>query len=243
MANLPRLRSGQPLIIQAREWNRHCDTSDFVHANLIRGQTGGSPRRPYDTNAVTVKNNSGANRRAGDILEFTGLVTTDLSDGIPWLTGGSPSLANGFGVCLQAIPSAAPDNFGPCLVSGCCVAYVNMSDADHKYATVTASTYVLQSSIIGPVRILFAPSGTGEKQCFVKINDVVGECLVKNATGSDIAASSSGTFQLWTGTPGSESYANCDITAYNKSSVSFKNGKFGALSYLNGYAYACPWQT
>ena len=60
--------------------------------------------------------------------------------------------------------------------------------------------------------------------------------------GSDIAINSSGTFQLWTGTPGSEAYANCDITAYNKTSTAFKNGKFGAVSLLNGQAYAVPYQ-
>ena len=71
----------------------------------------------------------------------------------------------------------------------------------------------------------------------------IGEMLVKNATGSDIAAGSSGTFQIWTGTPGSESSSGLSITAYNKSSVAFKNGKFGSAAILHGQMYAVPWQT
>ena len=242
MPALPRLTPGGDLIIQAREWNRHCDASDWYQRNVARSQEAGAGRRPYDTNIVIVRNNSGSDRRRGDILEFTGLDLSDLSDDLPWMVGGSPTLANAFCVLLHDLPSAAPDNYGRGIVHGCCKAFVNIGDTDHKYAYVASSTYVLQSSIIGPVRILWQPGSTGEQTCFVMLNDVVGECLVKNATGSDIAAGSSGTFQLWTGTPGSESYANADVTAYNKSSVAFKNGKFGAVSYLNGQAYAVPWQ-
>jgi len=242
MAMLPRLTADQPLVISAREWNRHCDASDY-HQRRLNGEGGAGARPAYDTNTLVVKNNSGSNRRRGDILEFTGLEFTDLTEMLPWMVGGSPTLANGFGVLLGDITTAVPDNYGKCQVHGACLAYVNIGDADHKYAVVSASTYVLQSSIIGPARILFAPSGTGEKMCLVLLNDVVGECLVKNATGSDIAINSSGTFQLWTGTPGSESYANCDVTAYNKTSTAFKDGKFGAVSYLNGQAYAVPFQS
>lgn len=70
-----------------------------------------------------------------------------------------------------------------------------------------------------------------------------GEILVKNATGSDIAINSSGTFQVWSGTPGSESDTGLTITAYNKTSLAFKNGKFGSVGWLMGQAYAVPWQT
>ena len=226
--------------------------SGIADRESTRQRNGGSAEYPSlgrrrDTNIVQVMNTSGDNRRAGDIVEFTGFATSKAtSPALPdsteiVLNGGSPTLANGFGVLLSAVKSA--DGPVDCQISGACVAFVNVADTDHTYAVVTASTFVLQSSIIGPVRIIHKASGTGEKSCVVMINDVVGECLVKNASGSDIAVNSSGTFQLWTGTPGSESYANCDVTAYNKTSTAFKNGKFGAVSYLNGKAYAVPFQT
>lgn len=229
---------------EAAEFNRHVEASDAYHLTRATGIPGRGGNRNTDTNIIKVKNNSGGDRRAGDILEFTGLAITNFDD-VPmaWLTGGSPTLVNGFCVLLRASPNGSTE-MEDCQVAGACIAYVNITDADHKYATVAASTYVLQSTIIGPARILCPESsGTGEKKCLVLLNDVVGECLVKNATGSDIAINSSGTFQLWTGTPGSESYANCDVTAYNKTSTAFKNGKFGAVSYLNGQAYAVPFQS
>lgn len=75
------------------------------------------------------------------------------------------------------------------------------------------------------------------------LNSTPPELLVKNATGSDIAVNTSGTFQIWTGTPGSESNSGDTIVAYNKTSTAFKDGKFGSAGWLNGEAYVTPWQT
>ena len=69
------------------------------------------------------------------------------------------------------------------------------------------------------------------------------EIMVKNATGGDLAANSSGTYQVWTGAAGSEADTTSTITAYNKTSVSFKNTKFGAAGWLHGNWYVTPWQT
>ena len=72
--------------------------------------------------------------------------------------------------------------------------------------------------------------------------DVV-EFMIKNDTGSAIAVNSSGTFKIFTGTPGSEADTGLTVTAYNKTSVSFANGKFGSGGILHGEIYAVPWQT
>jgi hypothetical protein len=157
--------------ISAAEWNRHVDAAEFVYRNLISNN--GTPRRgaPADLNFVNVKNSSGADRRQGDILEFTGISgVTDLTARQIILDGGSPTLANGFGVLTSPIKNGdyAPD----CQVSGACVAFVNVTDANHKFAKVASATYVLQSEIVGPVRILYKPSGTGEKTCAVRLTGV-----------------------------------------------------------------------
>ena len=125
-----------------------------------------------------------------------------------------------------------------------CRAAIDVTDADHRYAVVAASDYNLQSAAIGPVKILYKPSGTGSAvMCLVNLIGMVGEILVKNDTGSDIAVNTSGTFKIFSGTPGSETDTGQTISAYNKSSVAFKNGKFGSVSILEGRAYAVPWQT
>ena len=69
------------------------------------------------------------------------------------------------------------------------------------------------------------------------------EILVKNATGSSIAAGSSGTFQVWGGVAGSEANSGQTVTAYNRTSIAFQSNKFGAVGFLNGQAYAVPFQT
>lgn len=150
---------------KAAEFNRHVDASDYVHSRFLMGD--GRPRQPAarDTSYVAVKNASGADRRQGEILEFTGLELTDLTHRQAMLTGNSPTLANGFGV-LQS-PLASNDFTPDCQVAGVTVALVNVTDTAHRYAQATASTYVLQSALFGPARILWKPSGTGEKTCAV----------------------------------------------------------------------------
>lgn len=72
----------------------------------------------------------------------------------------------------------------------------------------------------------------------------VNEVLIKNETGSSIAAGSSGTFNVYIGTAGSETDSGMDLTCYNRSSVSFATAKFGAAGRLNGSSvYGIPWQT
>lgn len=225
------------------QWQRHDEAAEAYFRTKALGGNTFIPRGGSDTNIVTVKNNSGAARSAGEILEFTGWALDDPgSQDLPanWLVGGSPTLVNGFGVLLREM---ANGEYDACQVAGCCRAAIDVTDADHRYAVPAASDYNLQSAAIGPVKILYKP-GTGTAVlCFVRLIGMVGEILVKNDTGSDIAVNSSGTFKIFSGTPGSESDTGQTISAYNKSSVAFKNGKFGSVSILEGYAYAVPWQT
>jgi hypothetical protein len=44
---------------------------------------------------------------------------------------------------------------------------VNVTDANHGYATPASGEPVLQSAETGPIRILYKPAGTGEKTCAV----------------------------------------------------------------------------
>lgn len=72
----------------------------------------------------------------------------------------------------------------------------------------------------------------------------VEEVLVKNETGSPIAAANSGSCNVYVGTAGSETDSGMDLTCYNRSSTSWATGKFGGASRLNGSSvYGVPWQT
>lgn len=72
----------------------------------------------------------------------------------------------------------------------------------------------------------------------------VEEVLVKNETGSAIAAAASGSCNVYIGTAGSETDSGMDLTCYNRSTTSWATAKFGGASRMNGNSvYGMPWQT
>lgn len=189
------LQPGDPLAnISATEWNRHVDASAAYHRTKARGEprtprTGGS-----DTNIVKVKNVSGDDRRRGEILEFSDFALDDPADlDLPmlWLEGDTPTLANGFGVLLRATPE---DDLEDCQVLGACFALVNVISASHQFASPKHGTCVLQSAPVGSVRILYKPSGTGEKECAVLLT---GDSTHVVKPDQDIAIGDTDTCSVW----------------------------------------------
>jgi hypothetical protein len=153
------------------------------------------------------------------------------------MTGGSPTLANGFGILIRATPAGAIED---CQISGVCPAKVNVTDMDHRYAIVQASTYVLQSAAIGPVKILYKPS-TGTVMCAVNLIGMVGEILVKNESGGDYAANSGfHDYHVYSWASGTLADTGAILSARNI--PIFKSGKMGAASVMEGVAFACPWE-
>lgn len=67
------------------------------------------------------------------------------------------------------------------------------------------------------------------------------EILIYNA-GSAVAAGTSGSFQVHGGAAGSEADSGLTITAFNRMSVEFGSGKYGAAGALNGQGYAVRYQ-
>jgi hypothetical protein len=221
----------------ATEWNRHVDAAEFVFRNLAFGN--GTPRRgtPGDTNFVSVLNNSGADRAQGELLEFTDIATglTDLTARHLILKGGSPTLANGFGILQSPIKSG--DLAGDCQIAGACVAQVNVNNASHGFARVSAANYVLQSEIVGPVRILWKPSGTGQKTCAVRLHGVEQAVIVK--PNSNIAKGSSNTCTVYSN--GSTTGVTITATALGAAVTS---GKWCTawLEPSSGTWYVFPWE-
>jgi hypothetical protein len=157
------------------------------------GDQGAGRRSIPNVCQAKVKNNSGANRRRGELLEFNDFALDDdeAENGSLWFIGGNPAMANGFGVLVRATPDNEIDD---CQVLGVCFALVNMVSASHKFASPKKDNYVLQSCPAGPVRILNSPGGTGEKKCAVLLtSDATG--LVKPV--SDIAQGGSGNCKIW----------------------------------------------
>jgi hypothetical protein len=90
-----------------------------------------------------------------------------VTDENKWLLGVEPTTDGYFGILKEPADSNIVASLQ---VSGCCMALVNVTDADHKRATSADTDYVLQSGSNGPIEILFAPDGTGEKTCVVRFS-------------------------------------------------------------------------
>lgn len=152
-----------------REWDRHKQASDYIHDRFLMGDPRGQRLAGQSSaNNVTIWNDSGDDRRFGEILEIDDLKTDDLDDRLLWLIGTTPTMANMFGVLLDPIVADEP---GEMQLVGPCVALVNIIDVAHKFASPKKDSHVLQSCVAGPVRILSNPSDDdGEQTCAVYLS-------------------------------------------------------------------------
>lgn len=145
-------------------WNNMVDAGR-AWADSRLNKPAPNPIRPRETDIIKAKNNSGAVRRLGEILRISGKAIETVTDENKWLLGVEPTDDGYFGILKEP---AAISGIASLQVSGCCMALVNVTDADHKRATSAEGEYVLQSGDDGPIEILFAPEGTGEKTCVVR---------------------------------------------------------------------------
>lgn len=146
------------------QWQRHDEAAEAYFRTKARGDSRPVRNTGGDSNFVKVLNNSGADRRKGEILGLASylLDSDQLDQDMLWLDGGPPIASPGFGVLRRAIPS---DDIDDAQVSGTCMALVNVLDSSHHFAKVV-SGYVLESATSGPVGIIYKP-GTGEQKCIV----------------------------------------------------------------------------
>ena len=156
---------GQPFRApKAETWNGMVDAGNAYRAGRLSNGVP-QPTRPRETDIIKLKNSSSGNRARGQILRIDGKAITDLSDEHIWLIGQAPTADDYFGILKEPI---ADGEIGRVQVSGCCLALVDVIDADHTRAKAVDSEYVLESSDDGPLEILFAPGGTGEQECVVR---------------------------------------------------------------------------
>ena len=164
-----KVAAGQPIPRSANLWNNIIGcANDYALRQL--GQPGVQSPQPIPTDIVKIKNSSGSHVRLGEVLEISGFLLTAVKRDSLWFDGDTPDATRPFAIAMQDMPTDAIDRGQ---VSGICVALVNVTDADHDYAEVVSGEPVLQSSDSGPLRILFKPTGTGEKTCAVLL---AGEC-------------------------------------------------------------------
>ena len=117
---------------------------------------------PSATDVVQVRNDTGADRRAGDVVGLgAGLLTTWNADAL-WFKGETPAATHtAVGVLLDPLPDG---KIGRAQISGVCLAYVNFAAAADMGCVPQIGNHVLQSEA---ARVLYAvvtpPASTGEQ--------------------------------------------------------------------------------
>ena len=226
-----------------REWRR---------GRVTFGSVGSHDPQP--SSVVYVKNISANDVTPGDVLGLGEPIIAP-SDSVAefqaslGFQGSIPSSSTPhygkYGVVQEA--ARKTDGFCRCVIAGLTFVKLNITHADDDYCEIAngVTTY-LTTGALGSSRILWKSSGTGssDKWGLIRVGDPSGEILVYNATGSAIAAASSGTATVYEGTAGSETSTGQTLTVYNRTSVSWANGKFGSAAIINrGQAYVSPLQT
>lgn len=231
-----KVAAGQPIPRSASLWNNIIGSANEYALRQL-GQPGAQSNQPILADVVKIKNSSGAQVRRGEVLEISGFLLTAVVRESLWFDGDTPDGTRAFVVALQDIPSTSIDR---AQVSGVCVALVNVTDAGHGYAVVASGEPVAQSAESGPIRILYKPSGTGEKTCAVLIGVSAlpkkPQCrFTLNASMANTDATKAATIvsQLGYGT----NHASTSITVSNPADATNGDYTYYGASGASGWAF------
>lgn len=122
------------------------------------------------TDVIKVKNNSGADRSAGQVLEITTHLLTDIDRRNLWFNADTVSHPVGRTYCVlpRPIPSGEIDDAH---ISGVCVAQVNIIATTDRYAFIEVSSNVLKSGKAGQFKMLGPVTATGVQSVAVCFAD------------------------------------------------------------------------
>ena len=233
-------KPGDGIGYTAAEWNRHEDAADYV-AQRSLGSGGGDAARLLRTEIIRIKNSSGAAHRKGEILKVGNLLIANsliLKEGREQLRFDT-ALHDGtdapFCVLLDPIPDGGR---GRAQITGVCPALVTFAHASMRYARPDPDgTDVLMADVLGPVRVLHTPGGTGEKECLV----LLGEGRFEGWGYADDAAAENvpGTVSVWEG-PGGGADTEIDVEAESLSPVGVTAGSKVTLGLVGNVLFSLP---
>ena len=190
--------AGKPLITgpigSATFQNTLVDLVDWYKRKVL-----GDPQRafpaPIPTDVIKVKNNSGADRSAGQVLEIGALLLTTLERRNLWFSATTPSHPVGRCYCIlhRPLPAGEIDDAS---ISGVCVARVNIVATVDRYAFVEVNSHVLKSGKAGQFKLLGPVTATGEQSVAVSFAED-GRPVRLCKPVSSIAKGSSGSITLY----------------------------------------------
>lgn len=244
---------GDPMKIPAAWVNQTTETNRWVARQQTSSQSPPAepPLPPQPTQVVVIAtNNSGDDRKVGEILGLTGNALGNPTSSSqptdpklcsfinnPIMTGEKPTLAsdfNNFGVCLEPIRKGKS---GRICISGLCAAQVNCLNTSDVYADVTDNDATqLTSGSDGAAYIVEAVNaGSGKQWCWV----ILGKGIMQGApfyvsvkqnggvSGTNKTVSCTWTYDLYP-------LGNTSGTKYNTSVLTPKQWRFTVTQYTAG---------
>lgn len=212
-----KVTSGQPWRPPpAADQNAWSEAAEFYqrHQQLGRGGQTDAPLHRHDV--IKIQNGSGASLVRGTALEIGDLLISNIEPGGYYFEGDTPSdVDKPYAILRQPIASTYTNE---AVVSGVCLARVDVQNTSHAYATLVKSSSVLDSTSMGTIRILNSLSSTGVQECLVQLGPAIKKPLILFTADGDFTTSTS----IFTGTItgqfgyGMDADTGTSVSIYNK---------------------------
>lgn len=170
----------------------------------------------------------------GPTYEFGSVMVSDrqffFSGSLP--AGSITELSKNYVIAAEDLPTDG--SYGVCVAAGLAVAWVDVTDLDHSYASIVDDTGVMVSSEFGHVEILSVPVDTGVQQLVVRMgqagcNFLWGKSDDNNSSGSTAIIS------IWGGQAGSTYDTGRNLQVSNLVTVSIGNKVVVVSDYVFAY--------
>lgn len=167
MPNFTRVQDGDPLSIPPEAWNSMLDVIDPAQGRKGgAGQT--SARQDYGRIVIHIKNSSGADRAAYDVLGIAGPLITPTDNlaefmfSAPALVGVTPDTADHLGRLAILLGPLKSGDIGEAIICGLTVAHLNTLDSGHLFAEIKdGDPTTMESASTGSARIIWKETSTG----------------------------------------------------------------------------------
>lgn len=174
MADLRKVKPGEPLVIPASAYNAFVDAAlDYQDRRLSLGQGGMPPGQ--NSNLIVVKNNSGADRSRFQILGIDSVVISPTDNlqqfqNRPAVVGVTPTIADHRGKFVILAEPIKTGQLGLAWIAGICPVQVHMLSAHHRYADVGGGGAAgLTSGDSGVAQILWSSGTSGTVWAIVRL--------------------------------------------------------------------------
>lgn len=203
----------------------------------------GDPKRalpvPIPTDVIKVKNVSGVDRSAGQVLELGTHLWTDVDRRNIGFRADTVSHTSGRSYCI--LPRPIPSNeIDDAHIAGVCVAKVDIQATTDRYAYVTVSSNILKSGEAGQFKLLGPVTATGEHSVAVTFADD-GRPFCFGQTPVAVAKGATGTFTIYDFNGTTEFSTGRTIQAKALGS-SINALKWVFLFWFGGRWYAACWE-